>query len=107
MFKGQSGCNQCCLADSDSPVQEPVWEGPIPHGDFWGESGSSHRPGLRSFVWSHWYPGSHVRSDTVYSGSRLFKLSHFFFHKVHFRITHPLLVLTFSNVKMAIVRPST
>lgn len=45
--KGKSRCNQCCLAESDLPVPEYVWERTIPC----GESGSS--PGLGSFVLSH------------------------------------------------------
>ncbi|EDL96244.1 4-aminobutyrate aminotransferase, isoform CRA_b [Rattus norvegicus] len=61
------GYNLCCSAKSDSPVHEPVGEGPIPQGDFYEDRGSSHC--LGSFVLSHRHAGSHIRSNMVYSGS--------------------------------------
>ena len=97
------------------PAQEPEGRGQLPFGDFRGEWRSSHRPDLRFSVLSHWYLGSHVRSDTVYSASRFSKLSQelvapssprFFLHQVHLHISHTM-GLTFSNVKMAVVRPPT
>lgn len=73
VFKGKSGCNQYCLAESDSLVHEPIGAWVQTLADIslkTGEAGTT-----LTFVLSHRYANSYVRSYTVYSGSGVFRES--------------------------------
>lgn len=96
VFKSKSGHNQYCLAGSDSPVHEPIGAWVQTLGDIFlkrGEAGTT-----LTFVLSHRYASSHVRSYTVYSGSGVFResqkpvmpysLSHLFLPHVYLHIPH-------------------